>query len=175
MNWKLFADHKRRILISLGFALLIVAVYSGAMLIRYGVRGEIPFYEVRPLTENFGIVTFLLAVFIGAYGFSYLHSMKRVDFYHSLPVTAEKRFRSIYLNTCSFYFLGVIVALAVSLIFGVPAGHPGPAAFARAGMALVLTVLFFLSILNFTVYAFTISGNTIIALLIDIPLSSRRS
>ncbi|MBO4899785.1 MAG: hypothetical protein J5509_05805 [Lachnospiraceae bacterium] len=170
MNWKLFADHKRRILISLGFALLIVAVYSGAMLIRYGVRGEIPFYEVRPLTENFGIVTLVLAVFIGAYGFSYLHSMKRVDFYHSLPVTAEKRFRSIYLNTCSFYFLGIIVALAVSLIFGVPAGHPGPAAFARAGMALVLTVLFFLAILNITVYAFTISGNTIIALLIDIVL-----
>ncbi|MCR5509681.1 MAG: hypothetical protein K6F54_01805 [Lachnospiraceae bacterium] len=170
MNWKLFADHKRRILISLGFALLIVAVYSGAMLLRYGVRGEIPFYEVKPLTENFCIVTLVLAVFIGAYGFSYLHSMKRVDFYHSLPVTAEKRFRSIYLSTCSFYFMGIAAALIVSLIFGVPAGDPGPAMFARSGMALVLTVLFFLTILNITVYAFTLSGNTVIAILIDIVL-----
>ena len=170
MSWKLFADRKIRICISLSFALFIVAVYSGAFLLRYGTPSEVPFYEVRALTEYCCVATLILAILIGAYGFSYLHSMKKVDFFHSLPVSSERRFRVLYTNACSVFFAGIILSIAISLIFIASSGGLAPVFLAKLGLALVLTALFFLSILNITVYAFTLSGNTVIAILIDIIL-----
>lgn len=170
MNWKLFADSKRRIYISILFVVLIVASYSGKLMIDHTRRQGMPFYDVAPFCMMIAAATGVIAVCIAAYWFAYLHSDKRTDFYHSLPVSAIVRFRTFYTGCLLVYVAGLGLSILISLLFGIPVTSLGTGLFARLCMASALTILFFLTVMNITIYAFCLSGNIIIGLLIDAVL-----
>ncbi len=170
MNWKLFADSKRRIIVSLIFVAGIVVAYSGRLLISDTRHRGMPFYEVPPFCVMIAGATGVFAVCIASYWFAYLHSEKRTDFYHSLPVSAIVRFRTFYTGCLLVYACGLALSIPLSLAFGVPLDSFDVRLFARLCMAAALTVFFFLTVMNITIYAFCLSGNIIIGLLIDAVL-----
>ena len=50
-----------------------------------------------------GWIVIALAVIIGMQGFAYLYDRRKVDMYHSVPVSRKKRFAVIYVNGITFY------------------------------------------------------------------------
>lgn len=170
MNWKLFADSKRRILVSVFFAAVIIVSYCGRLLVRHTRTAGMPFYEVEPFTMMIAVTTGVIAVAIASYWFAYLHSTRRTDFYHSLPVTAVVRFRTFYTGCLLVYAGGLVISVLISCMFGIPAGEMRIELAARILMSSALTIFFFLTVMNITIYAFTLSGNILIGLLIDAVL-----
>lgn len=74
-----------------------------------------------------GFMVFLFltaAVIVGVTGFSYLHSRKKVDFYHSIPIRREVLFAVQYgdgiLIPAAAYFFSCILFVAVASAYGVP-------------------------------------------------------
>ncbi|MDE5597525.1 MAG: hypothetical protein K2J04_06795, partial [Lachnospiraceae bacterium] len=51
----------------------------------------------------------ILGVILAMQGFSYLHDRKKVDMYHSVPVSMKKRFLVVYSNGIFIYLLPAIV------------------------------------------------------------------
>ena len=152
------------------FVGLIIASYCGRLMIRHTRVNGMPFYEVEPFTLMIAVTTGVIAVGIASYWFAYLHSTRRTDFYHSLPVTAIVRFRTFYTGCLLVYVTGLILSIVFSLLFGIPVTMMDINLAARILMAGILTILFFATVMNITVYAFTLSGNIIIGLLIDAVL-----
>lgn len=74
----------------------------------------------------------LLSVILGVTSFSWLHSRKKVDFYHSIPVRREKLFFVNYLDGIlipfAAYAFNLILALLVAMINGIAGGDVLPAA-----------------------------------------------
>ncbi len=115
-----------------------------------------------------GLTAFLLimaAVVVGAASFSYLHSRRKVDFYHSIPVGRETLFALSYaggfLIVAAAYLFNLILAAAVAGSAGV-----GPAAIAGAmARGYFLNLLYFG--LNYAVVAaaMMLTGHMVVGIL----------
>lgn len=57
-----------------------------------------------------------LAGIIALGGFSYLHKKTKVDFYHSMPVSATKRFFTIFINSALIFFVCGFVNLLLCYV-----------------------------------------------------------
>ena len=117
-----------------------------------------------PLTK---IGMCIMAVLCGIALFSYLHSRQRVDFYHALPIRREALFVNNYiagiLTVLPAYLIMYALALVISGVLGV-------GQFITAGVvlkALAINILFFLLIYTVSVLATVLTGNVIVAVLLD--------
>ena len=64
-----------------------------------------------------GMLVFLLIVFAvvcGISGFAYLHSRKKTDFYHAIPVKRERLFTAVYLNGVLYTAVPYLISLLIS-------------------------------------------------------------
>ena len=66
-------------------------------------------------SDNIYPIVFVLAAVIGMQGFSYLFDRRKVDMYHSVPVSKNRRFAVVYVN-------GLFIYLTVQS-FGADSGH----------------------------------------------------
>lgn len=117
-----------------------------------------------------GFMVFLMvlgALVMGLSGFAYLHSKRKVDFYHSLPVRRELlysvQFAGGLLMMGGTYLLNVLIMLAVSCSYGVPLET-------AAGAALwgwLANMLYFFLMYAVTVTAVMLTGNLIVSILGD--------
>ena len=57
----------------------------------------------------------ILAIICAIQGFSYLYSKKKVDFYHSTPISRTKRFSTIYLNGIAIFVIPYIISAILSI------------------------------------------------------------
>ena len=77
-----------------------------------------------------GMLVFLLIVFAvvcGISGFAYLHSRKKTDFYHAIPVKRERLFTAVYLNGVLYTAVPYLISLLISsLMIQVKAGQIFP-------------------------------------------------
>lgn len=116
------------------------------------------------------LLMILGAVVMGLSSFAYLHSRKKVDFYHSLPVRRELlygvQFAGGLLIFGGAYLLNVLFMLGVSCAYGVPLGT-------AAGAALfgwLANMLFFLLMYAVTVVSVMLTGNLVVSILGDAVL-----
>lgn len=79
-------------------------------------------HKIGPNNTLFEMLIFL-GVLAGIYGFSYLHSQKKVDFYHSQPVSDTNRFLNGYSSglLCCYipYGIAFVLNLVVVKSFGI--------------------------------------------------------
>lgn len=114
-----------------------------------------------------GAVTGGISLLIAANGFGYLHDIRKVDMYHSQPVTIRRRFYSIYTGGIVFFAASLILAQLMGLVAAAYKGTALEGYFpVRLLMALVITVLYFLCIYNITIFAFSITGHSLMGVLV---------
>lgn len=119
------------------------------------------------------ICTIVCAAFIlGLTGFTYLHSKKQVDFYHSIPVRREFTFLLRYLNgiliVLVMYALNLVLALGVFAVNGIGLSLT----FGPAMAALLIHMSGFLLIYGLMMLAVLLTGNFFVSILGGIVLFS---
>ncbi|MDF2510305.1 MAG: hypothetical protein K0S04_171 [Herbinix sp.] len=108
--------------------------------------------------------TIICAVICGLSGFFYLHSRKKVDFYHSIPVRRERLFFTCYLNGVLIYVIPYILNLIFSLII-IGVNHYLNAEILLAALSGVgINLLFFCLTYTLTIIAVMMTGNLIISI-----------
>ncbi|MDE6662764.1 MAG: hypothetical protein K2K46_05390 [Lachnospiraceae bacterium] len=116
-------------------------------------------------------ITFL-AIIIGVQGFSYLYSRKKIDMYHSVPVSAKRRFVVIYLSGVLTYVIPCLISVALAIIMAAVQGGMSSGALAECGLALLMNLIYFLAVYNMAILAVMLTGNVFItALAIGVFLS----
>ena len=87
---------------------------------RKGMEGRRAVPEVALASVKFSFdflwVVILLGVFVGIYSFSYLHSRKKLDFYHSQPVSERNRFFSISISGLLCFYVPYVLMIFMKLV-----------------------------------------------------------
>lgn len=111
------------------------------------------------------LVTAAAAVICGLSGFFYLHSRKKVDLYHSIPVRRELLFAVRYADGLAIYVLPYIVNLVISLGLlkanGLLSGRISDAMLMAAG----INLLFYCLIYTIVIIAVMLTGNLAVSIL----------
>ena len=114
-----------------------------------------------------GMLVFLLIVFAvvcGISGFAYLHSRKKTDFYHAIPVKRERLFTVVYLNGVLYTAVPYLISLLISsLMIQVKAGQIFP--WGEVLKTYCIHMSFFLLMYTVVIAAALMTGNTIVNVL----------
>lgn len=122
------------------------------------------------LTLDYELNKFLvicLAILLGTVIFSYLHNKKKVDFYHSLPISRTNLF-------ITKYFLGIAIVVPIMILshfilyfaFKMFLGsYIVP--FKEVLEPVLVDTLFFIVIYSITIFATILCGNTIIGVILS--------
>lgn len=175
-------NHKRRIWVWIVAVLSQIFVYGGMTMIYLSrIKG---FYEqgsFRNLTEYkqamyqaardalgfsdnlYGIV-FLLAAMIAMQGFSYLYDRRKVDVYHSVPVSKNRRFAVVYVNGLMIYLTANLLGLILGMVIAAAQGAVNGEVMAQAGLAFVWNLAFFLVYYHLMILAVMLTGNRFVTI-----------
>lgn len=118
------------------------------------------------IANGWGMFVIILgAVILGISSFSYLHSKKKVDFYHSIPVRREVLFLVNFWDGVWImaipYILSMVCAAAIGASFGVSFST----LIALAGKAWIFHMIYFLLLYSTTVVAMMMTGNLYLGIL----------
>lgn len=131
-------------------------------LAEYTEQGITTFLSLNPWLC---IVAVVGAVICGISGFSYLHSKKQVDFYHSLPIKRETLFAVRFLNGILLYLIpyaiGLLYVYFISVIFGTMTWNVLGAGLVGLLVHLMGFCVFYLT----TILAMMLTGKLLIAFL----------
>ncbi len=173
-------NHRRRILAWIVSILVQLAVYPGIMTIYLsrihfwnadGAYTLEKLYRIaleNAVTDALGfkplatVPIMVLAVYIAVQGFSYLHSRRKIDLYHSVPVSARRRFVVIYGNGLVIYLLPAVCAALLGVIMGAAQGALTARGLAEGGLAFLMTFMYFLVVYTISVLAVMLTGNMVI-------------
>ncbi|QHQ62268.1 hypothetical protein Ana3638_16960 [Anaerocolumna sedimenticola] len=108
------------------------------------------------------MITIAGAVICGLSSFFYLHSKKKVDLFHSIPIRRETMFAACYLNGILIYIVPYIFNLLLCFIVLQINGFMSSSIFAIALSALVVNFLYYCLIYTLLVIAAMLTGNFII-------------
>lgn len=183
-------NNKRRIWVWIVSFLTMLLTYPGIMTmyisrIKYlnkdGAYVTVELYKralCSAVTDAIGFHKFItvsvtfLAIIIGVQGFSYLYSRKKIDMYHSVPVSAKRRFVVIYVNGILTYVIPCLLSVAIAIIMAAVQGGMSSGALAECGLALLMNLIYFLAVYNMAILAVMLTGNVFItALAIGVFLS----
>lgn len=109
-------------------------------------------------------VVAILAVIIGHQGFAYLNDRRKVDMYHSVPVSKKRRFFVIYVNGIIIYVAATLFGLIVGTIVAAAQGAVTGSVLAAVGVAFVWNLIYFLVIYHTMILAVMLTGNNFVAL-----------
>lgn len=104
----------------------------------------------------------LLAIVIAVQGFSYLYDRKKVDMYHSVPVSQKRRFMTIYTNGILIYIIPALISVLAAVVLAAAQGIVTGRCMAECGLAFILNLLYFLIVYHTAVLAVMLTGNVII-------------
>ena len=148
-------NHKRRIWVWIVACMMQLLIYVGVLTvylsrIRFWYEdGTYRTYEefrkamAQAAQDALGFQTALfvrvmvLAVVIGKQGFSYLNDRRKVDMYHSVPVSKTRRFFTIYLNGIVIYLTATLFGLIVGTVVAAAQGAITGSVLAVIGLAFV--------------------------------------
>lgn len=119
---------------------------------------------VGPGNEIMIVATIICAVICGLSGFFFLHSRKKVDFYHSIPVRRERLFFTSYLNGILVYLIPYVVNVLFSLLILRVNDYLYAEIFLAAISGVGINLLFFCLIYTLTIIAVMMTGNLIISI-----------
>lgn len=107
---------------------------------------------------------FIFAAVCGLSGYSYLHSKKKADFYHSIPVKREKLFFASYFNGILLLAIPYLINLILAtLLLQVKMG--AGISWGTIFYNFLLQMLFFILLYSTMVLAVIMTGNVIVSLL----------
>lgn len=109
------------------------------------------------------LVVFLGAV-IGMQGFSYLYDRRKVDMYHSVPVSKKKRFTVIYVNGIIIYLTGNLLGLLTGTMIAAAQKSVNVDVLANEGLAFLWNFLLFLVIYHAMILAVMLTGSRFVTL-----------
>jgi len=104
----------------------------------------------------------LLGILIAVQGFSYLYDRKKVDMYHSVPVSAKRRFAVIYVNGILMYVMPAFFCMLIAVLMASVQGAMTGRCMVECGLAMLLNLLYFLVVYHTAVLAVMLTGNVII-------------
>lgn len=106
----------------------------------------------------YGMMTIGSAVLTGVSGFSWLHSRKKTDFYHSLPIRREKLFINQVILDIAYFVLPFLVNLLLAYAVGAAMGIMSGRAVKASLVSFLFQILFYLLIYFVVVLAMLLSG-----------------
>lgn len=104
-------------------------------------------------------------VLSGVSSFSYLHSKKEVDFYHSLPIRRETWYFVNYISGVIQIIVPYLIGYILLLAVGIGKGVASPKVFHQCGVVMGITILVFLLIYGTTVLAMILTGKLLVGIL----------
>ncbi len=110
------------------------------------------------------LVVTALAVLIGGQGFAYLNNRRKVDLYHSVPVSRKRRFLVIYLNGIMIYVGATLVGLLAGIAIAAAQRAVSGAVLAVVGIAFAWNLMFFLVVYHLMILAVMLTGHDLMAL-----------
>ena len=175
-------NHKRRIWVWIVAVLSQIIVYGGMTMIYLSrIKGFYAEGTYRSLTEfkeamyqaaqdalgfsdNLYGIIFLLAAMIAMQGYSYLYDRRKVDVYHSVPVSKNRRFAVVYVNGLMIYLIANLLGLLLGLVIAVSQGAANGEVVAQAGLAFVWNLAFFLAYYHLMILAVMLTGNRFVTI-----------
>ena len=170
-------NHKRRIWVWIVAVLSQLLVYGGMMMIYLSrIRGvyanggfktpegfKLGMYQAAKdalaFSDNLYGIVLILAALIGMQGFSYLYDRRKVDMYHSVPVSKDKRFWVVYLNGIVIYLVANLSGMILGAVIAVSQGAVNADVLANAGLAFVWNLFLFLAVYHMMILAVMLTGN----------------
>lgn len=170
-------NHKRRIWVWIVAVLSQLLLYGGMMMIYlsrirgYQANGDYRspagFQEAMcraardalAFSDNLYGTIFILAAIIGMQGFSYLYDRRKVDMYHSVPVSKDKRFAVVYLNGIFIYLAANLSGMILGTVIAVSQKAVNVDVLANAGLAFVWNLFLFLAVYHMMILAVMLTGN----------------
>lgn len=114
------------------------------------------------------LAVILLAVVAGTAMFAYLHDKRKVDFYHSLPISREKLYLVNFVTGAVCVIAPYLVLRVLTLVCAHAMGF-GEAVSVGTYLGVILCdILFFLLLYAMSALSTILCGNTIIALLLQL-------
>lgn len=120
--------------------------------------------DALAFSDNLWPVIVFLSAVIGMQGFSYLYDRRKVDMYHSVPVSKKKRFGVIYVNGILIYLTGNLLGLVTGTVIAAAQRAVNVDVLANEGLAFVWNFLFFLVIYHTMILAVMLTGSRFVTL-----------
>lgn len=115
-------------------------------------------------SDNLYGIVFLLAAMIAMQGFSYLYDRRKVDLYHSVPVSKTGRFAVVYVNGLLIWLAANLSGLALGMVVAAAQRAVNADVLAAAGLAFVWNLAFFLVFYHAMILAVMLTGNRFVTI-----------
>ena len=129
------------------------------------LKGKVVLAHLNGVNDLVMVFVLIGAVVAGISSFSYLHSRKKSDFWHCLPVRRELLFGARYVGgflTFAITFLaGILLFFGVATAYGANVSEAIGLAFARY----LIHLLYFLMLYTTSAIAAILTGNTLVSVL----------
>ena len=116
-------------------------------------------------TFQWAVVAFL-ATMIGMQGFSYLYDRRKVDLYHSVPVSRKSRFWIVYAGGVGIYLITTLLPLVLGVAMATAMGAADGTAIAATALAFLLNFLFFMVLYHVMILSVMLTGNWFVTILV---------
>lgn len=120
--------------------------------------------DALAFSDNLWPVILFLGAIIGMQGFSYLYDRRKVDMYHSVPVSKKKRFMVIYVNGIIIYLTGNLLGLVTGTVIAAAQKAVNVDVLANEGLAFLWNFLLFLVIYHVMILAVMLTGSRFVTL-----------
>lgn len=120
---------------------------------------------IGPRSVLVSFITIAAGIICGLSSFFYLHSRKKVDLFHSIPVRREVLFAVNYLNGVLIYLVPYIINIVLCFIILQINGYMSAGLFVSVLMAVGINLLFYCLIYTLAIAAVMLTGNFIVSCL----------
>lgn len=120
---------------------------------------------IGPANELVLMITMVCAVICGLSGFFYLHSKKKVDLFHSIPVRREKLFAATFINGLLIYIVPYLINLLLCLLILAVNKYMTVEVFLAGLTAFGLNILYYTLIYTIAIIAVMLTGNIVVSFL----------
>ena len=114
------------------------------------------------------LAVFILAVVVGTAMFAYLHDRRKVDFFHSLPVSREKLYAVNYATGAVCVLVPYLIIRVLTMVSAHAMGFGSALGITTLGGVILSDIIFFLLLFAMSALATIVCGNTVIALLLQL-------
>lgn len=118
-------------------------------------------FDLNPVISA---VIILLAVLAGLQAFSWLHNKKKVNFYHSQPISRNRRFLVIWLNGVVSFLITYLVNLLLGMAIAASFGCLQSQILVVIPKAVLAHLLLFLAVYQVAIVAVMLTGHTLVSL-----------
>ncbi len=175
-------NHKRRIWVWIAAGLTQLIIYIGVLMVylsrinTWNAEGAYQTAEAYKdalygaaqdalgFQDNLVVTVAFLAIIIGMQGFSYLYDKRKVDLYHSVPVSKDRRFLTIYVNGILIYVIPTLIALAIGTLLAAAQGAVQGTVILMIVLAFLWNLLYFLVLYHMMILAVMLTGNWFVTL-----------